>query len=170
MNLIINYPTEMTQPKGLHLPKVEDVQQTVKFAELVASYVNLDYEDDEAFTVMVTDEIDVSSDGRLINCYDTGEGIILHPSVSTWTVEAIFELILTSLFGEKGKTAMIPIVNLAEIAEGMKTLINFIWNLQGELPLIEDFCNKHDDIMDISISLSEKASTQDRGQSLGIEV
>jgi len=154
MKFIINYPENMTAPKGLFTPCLEDVQMAVRLAEIVVSYVDVPgYDSDDEFEVFVSDEVFVRQD--ILIDTDISEGVRLHPAARPWTVESVFEAILISLFGNETIIA-ISRNNLTEIAEAMKILINFIWNLQSTLPLVKDFCNEHEYLMDIGTTLSEK--------------
>ncbi len=97
MNFSIDYPTGMVQPKGLHIPRFEDIDHAVCLAEMVLSYVKIPDSEDYVFTVMVTDEVFIHQ-GKLAGISDTGEGVNLYPSPSAWTTETIFESILHGLF------------------------------------------------------------------------
>lgn len=97
MRFIINYPAEMVEIKGLHIAKKEDVQQAIKLVEMVADYVDTGYEIGEEFEIAVSDEISIL-EGKLVDA-NLSEGVRLHPSVSKWTTETIFEMILHGLFG-----------------------------------------------------------------------
>lgn len=155
MKFSINYPHGMVEPKGLHVPQLEDIQEAVKLAEIITKHVNIGLEEYDEFPISVSDEVFVHS-GKLIDV-SVSEGIRFYPSVSRWTVESLFETILSTLLNNTESVA-ISKINLTVIAEQMKILINFIWNLRDELPIINDFCNEHDYIIDTSITVSEKIS------------
>lgn len=155
MKFVIDYPAGMIEPRGLHIPRLEDIQQSVRLAEIIAQYIDPILEDDDVFPVTVCDEVFIL-EGKLVDASSI-EGITLYPSAIPWTVESISEVMLPSLFGDK-EIVTIPKVNLIEVAESMKILINFIWDLQDKLPIIKEFCDEHEYIIDTSISLSEKAS------------
>ncbi len=99
MNFIIDYPENMIEPRGLHIPSLEDVKAAVSLVGIVVNYVDTAYEDCEDFDIRVNDEV-FFHQGKLIDISDTGEGILIHPSCSEWTVETIFEMILHSMFGQ----------------------------------------------------------------------
>lgn len=155
MRFSINYPDGMTAPKGLCIPSLEDVQAAVRLAEILTKYIDLDFEEGDEIPVSVNDEVCVL-DGKLVDASLT-EGITLHPSASRWTTELIFEMILPVLFGDK-PTMAIPKVNLVEVEECLKLLINFVWGLQDKLPIVEDFCLENLYVVDTSISLAERIS------------
>jgi len=145
----------MTEPKGLHIPCLEDIERVVELAGIVVKYIDVGLEDNDEFPISVCDEI-LIHDGRLVDVYSS-EGICFYPSVNRWTLEAIFGTILSSLFYDE-KVIAISRNNLTAIAEQMKLMVNFIWGLGDKLPAANDFRLKHDNIMDMSISISEKVS------------
>lgn len=103
----IDFPENMIEPKGLHLPKREDVEQAVTLVKIALDffpdlYVVGDDEEDWEFIVRVSDEI-LLLDGKLCDCDDLGEGIRFCPSATEWTVTSIFEMILHTLIGPPDK-------------------------------------------------------------------
>jgi len=103
MTFSIDYPNGMIEPNGLHLAHFKDIQQAVVLTKIALDHFpNTDFEEDFKFTIMVTDEV-LLFNGKLAFCRDAGEGIILHPSSSKWTVEGIFEMILYGLFGSESE-------------------------------------------------------------------
>ena len=93
----INYPSEITAPKGLNIPSLENIIQAVNLAEIVASYANVNFDDDAEFTTAVSDEVNVL-DGKLVDSHNTGEGVVLYPSHNPWNMESILASILHALF------------------------------------------------------------------------
>lgn len=161
MNFKIDFPENLTCPKGMYLPEREDVLQAVSLMKIVVSYIDPGvFEDDDIFQVVVSDELSFTSDGRLVGCCDTGEGLVLYPDHNPWTIESVFELMLRAVFGSQ--SVSMPIINLQETAAALKTLVNFVWALPDKMPdgpartLIKDFCGGHDDIVYTSISVSSK--------------
>lgn len=153
MKLILNYPETLTCPKGLHIPRLEDVQQAVRLTEILTKYIDLDFEEGDEIPVSVNDEVFIL-EGKLVDASLT-EGVTLYPSASRWAAGSIFGAILSTLIGDKPMVA-ISKINLTEIAKEMEDLVNFVWNLRDKLPVINEFCLKHDYIVDTATSLEEK--------------
>lgn len=97
----IDFPNGMIEPRGLHIPRLEDIQQAIVLAGIALDYARYqEYEEGEEFEIRVTDKVNIF-EGKLVDVNDHGEGLSICPSVSPWTLESIFELILCSLFGAK---------------------------------------------------------------------
>ncbi|MEN6350737.1 MAG: hypothetical protein ABFD08_15255 [Syntrophomonas sp.] len=100
----IDFPKNLTEPKGLHLPRCEDVEQAVTLVKLALDYFPdieaVADEEDWEFIVKVGDEVSFH-DRKLCDCSDLGEGICFHPSITRWNPTSIFEMILHTLIGPK---------------------------------------------------------------------
>lgn len=153
MIFTLEYPENLITPKGLHLPSRKALEQAVRLLEILKRYVKVSDEEEYEFNIMVSDEVSTLN-GKLVDISDTGEGIVICPSVTQWDLEGIFNIILNTLFNNKEHIA-ISRENLAEIAEYERILINFTWGLQDKLPIVKEFCDTHENIMDASISISE---------------
>lgn len=98
MRFKIDYPSEMTAPKGLDLPKIEDIQMAVRLAGTVILHVNPVFEANDEFTITVCDEINLSKDNKLVDFRSTGEGIIIYPSANSCSMESVLGTILYCLY------------------------------------------------------------------------
>ena len=94
----IDFPDNLIEPKGLHLPKQEDVEQAVALVKIALDYFPDLYvvgeEEDWEFIVRVSDEI-LLLDRKLCDCFC--------PSITEWTLAGIFEMILHTLIGPPDK-------------------------------------------------------------------
>lgn len=104
MNFVIDYPENLIEPKGLHLPRLEDIQQAVDVARIVLGHFphiehEYDGEENADFFINVSDEVALIN-GKLADCSDMGEGFTTHPSTTGWNVASIFGLILFILLGQ----------------------------------------------------------------------
>ena len=101
MNFIIDYPENLVEPKGLHIPKLKDVQQAVDVTKMALRYIpNTLFDDEEDFDFIVkVDDTVFLFDRKLCECHDLGEGVMIHPSASGWTVVSILDVILYTLLG-----------------------------------------------------------------------
>lgn len=104
----IDFPENIIEPKGLHLPKREDVELAVSITRAALEYIPsayFDAEEDFEITIEVNDEVTLF-DGKICSCTGFGEGATLHPAISQWTVVDIFDAIMHTLLGppDKGET------------------------------------------------------------------
>ncbi len=102
----IDFPENMIEPRGLYLPRQEDVEQAVTMVKIALDYFPdlyvADEEEDWEFIVRVSDKVCLI-DRKLCDCDDLGEGICFHPSITEWTLTGIFETILHTLIGPPDK-------------------------------------------------------------------
>ena len=81
----------------MNIPSLEDTNRAIRLAEMVVGYIDVDFDDDDEFTVRVSDEVFLH-DGKLVDARCTGEGIVLCPSHNKWDLESIFDMIMYSIF------------------------------------------------------------------------
>lgn len=100
----IDFPENLIEPKGLHLPQREAVEEAVALVKIALDYFPdlyvADEEEDWEFVVRINDEVSLF-EGKVVCCRDLGEGICFHPSITEWTLTSIFEMILHTLIGPK---------------------------------------------------------------------